>query len=550
MDLWVTPSKFRRWLLRQEKVSPSSADTYAEDVSRFLRFVEERRLAAVGIEEQLTAYFNDGKLKPSYARRIRAALRFYFSIPKIDFGVRQAAIAWLDTNVTHFSASSKEIDVGNVEQLIRAAAERSRDVHKVRNVALIAFLYATGLELEEALSTTIFHLIGNRGDYSHSIEDHVSALFRYSEKSEQEFTVPLHPDASFALQHWLLEQLKFPGLRAWDRHTAVWTNVVLNPESKQLGTSMSTKSVLRLFETLSAHLNFDPPVTPNDIRNLTMRQLGPGLVTTLLVGDPLLESSMKKEGHDQYKVMQDALTKIKPLKDLKAILHRSRWQPERPSEVTFEHAKALLEGALRERGILEAAEGASFIGFLLGTGLYYEEAAYLFKESVHLNSSIPYFVLNRRFEPATAPLSPLAQVALTTWFSVVGSGPKTETVSLPREGTPLWRFQANTDLGVSPDARAWSLLHRLSKRGNLTFTMNADDFRKLFRDAVAPGLYTDVVKARDLGRPWREVEEPTGSASEIDRRTSVLHEMQAELVSSGILNEFTIWYKNKLSERF
>ncbi len=549
MDLKVTPSDFRRWLLSKEKVSRSSADTYVDDVSRFLRFLEHQRLETVDIEKQLTIYFNDEKLKQSYSRRIRAALRFYFSHPEVDFAAKQAATAWLETNVTQFSSSSKEIDVSHVEQLIRAAAERSSEIHKVRNIALIAFLYATGLRLEEVLNLMMAHLKGSRGAYFHSIEDHVSALSRWSEKNETEFAVPLHPDAKTALRYWLLERLKFPGLRGWSEFEHVWTNVVLEPKSKQLATRMSVKNVLRLFETLSAHADLKPPVTPNDVRRLTMRQLEPGLTTIVLVASPPKDNliSLPLEVHDRF---VEAGKKIRPLKGLEATLRQSRWQPERPPRVTFEHAKALVEGALSERGVLEAAQGAAFVGFLLGTGLYYEEAAYLFKESIHLDSAVPYFILNYRSKPVIAPLSPLAQVALLTWLSVVGSDLKNQTVSFPQKGTPLWRFQT-TNQRTRLNAQAWSLLNRLSKRGNLTFTMNADDFRKLFRDAVAPGLYTNVVvNAHDLGGPWRGVEEFTTSSNEQQQQTSVLHEMQEEVMASDVLNEFTIWYKRRLSEKF
>lgn len=537
---------FKGWLIETKKVSRSTAKTYAADVSKFERFLEGKEADASNISDLLEHYFESQDLALNYANRIRSALLQFFSYPKVDAEMQRAGAAWLKTNIALFNGPSENLDVSHVAQLVRAAAETSRDIHRVRNAALVAYLYATGLHVEEVLNET-------PGFFPHQLSGQFS-----DEESHVHFTEeprPLHPNAKTALYYWIEERERLPGLNQRGAQSHLWTNVVLDPTSKRLGSQMSVKSVARLFENLSRHVGFDPPVTANDLREFFLRQAGPGTTTSLLTeaSNETACWTAKYEGEEVRADIQSVFDRVKPIPQLENILEESRWQQQaRPHQLTFEHAKALIRGALRERGLFKSVRGVAFVGFLLGTGYYLTEATALKHKQLRLSNDISFVVLDHRKEPTAVPLSDLALAALRAWLSVAPAAPfaKSKNEGETENAGLVWWFDPKGR--GDKDAHAWTLLDRLSKKGGLDFTVTAYDLRALFERSVSVGTYTNRVLETDNHAFFSDhVQDIDADRVAVDAQAyESLRVMREELAGSKELKEFTAWYQTVLKTEF
>ena len=525
---------FRRWLVSSEKATTRTAKAYVSDVKAFLATTSGEVLDRQLLEAALDRFFAVENLSASTLRRMRAALRHYFSYPGVDEGVRRVGLAWLDTLIDVKSRDRRFIEVSHIERLLEAVAESSKDIHKVRNISLIAFMYATGFTLKKAVSLTWVFIVDYDGNAEQSFEE------IYVGPSD---TIPLHQDAQRALSHWLREQQRLPGLAKRSELENVWCNVSLNPSSDFNGSSMSEITITKLLVSLSKAIGLATPVSAADIRDLTLRQLGPGLETYALVNQDVQRDAVGTP--DFYRAMETRLERIQPLQNLERLLSDSHYQASlRPPVFTLDHAKLLVKGALRERGTVEAARAVSLVGFLIGTGLSLEKALAVRRSQVQGSGDFgPHLLL---YDYRHILLSALAQAALSLWFQWAGDGPY-QGESLIKGEVPIWWFKSSSNSNV---VAAWHVLDHASSLGGLGFTATAPDLKQLFQSMLGSSEAQATWQEPPLEADYDDSNRPQSSSNLRQESSQQLLELSVALRKSAALNTFTAWYKNKVEEKF
>ena len=325
------PPKFWRWLIESEAVSRASATTYSGDVRRLAKFGELADYQ--DLQSLLSAYFEQG-FKLTYARRIRSALRLYYLQPDVDVDEQQTVLGWLETNAKLFSKSERMLTVEDVERLIDAAATYSIATLKTRNVALIVFLYATGLRPENTVDVHINDFLDENRTLLKRSSD-VNLMIE-SNASGSLYRVPVHPYTFLACVSWMVESSKLPTpeLRGRFEMSPLWFTVAL--DGKRPSKQMSKRSIVRMLEVASKKAAISPPATPKDFHNLFLRQVGPGRATDLLTGNATNPPTLYSRRRDEsWEAMRQTLVKVRRLRNLNKVLEKSRWQPQKPKNFTF-----------------------------------------------------------------------------------------------------------------------------------------------------------------------------------------------------------------------
>ena len=525
---------FRRWLVSSEKATTRTAKAYIGDVKAFLATTSGEVPDRHTLEAALDHFFADENLSASTLRRMRAALRHYFSYPEVEKGVQRVGLAWLDTFVDVKSRDRRLIEVSHIERLLEAAAESSKDIYKVRNIGLIAFMYATGFTLKETVSLMVTLVVDYDGDAEPSFEEIYVDSFK---------TNPLHQDAQRALSHWFREQQRLPGLAKRSEVANVWCNVSLNPSSGFNGSSMSEITVTKLLASLSTSIGLTPPVSAADIRDLTLRQLGPSLETYALVNRDVQPDAVGTP--DFHRAMETRLERIQPLENLERLLSDSHYQASlRPPVFTLDHAKLLVKGALRERGTVEAARAVSLVGFLIGTGLSLGGVLAIKRSQVRSGDDFsPYLLLNRTEH---IPLSALAQAALSLWFQWAGDGPY-QGERLVKGETPIWWFKSPSN---SDAVAAWHVLDHASSLGGLGFTATAADLMELFQSMVKPIKDQATRRKPPLQNNHDDSNRLQFGSNSGQESSQQLYKASVELRKSDALSTFTVWFRSEAEAKF
>lgn len=196
-------ASFGHYLSVEESRSPGTVRGYLADVRQLRAFLdgegqpEEKRDRPW---EQVTAadlraFLADARPSPHRVHRLLASwLKFWTYLREIE-GLTLLTLPPANLKRPKLPRRlPKYLEVSDISRLLKAAYEDVNPERGLRNWALLAFLYGSGLRLGEALALT-FDQIGDRD----GLPERVTVIG----KGDRERVVPLSPTAQRALLHWL-----------------------------------------------------------------------------------------------------------------------------------------------------------------------------------------------------------------------------------------------------------------------------------------------------------------------------------------------------------
>lgn len=192
-------ARFRRYLEMEEGRSPRTAKEYLMDAGLFARWFRERhgrppRFEEVG-SQHIRAFLASREVSPHRVGRVLASLRKLF---RYLSEVEGLPILKDPTEGVKRPRLPKRLPVyltpPEVARLLQAAYQNRSPRVALRDWALLAFLYGTGLRLSEALALTYADL---------TYQDGIPHAIRVQGKGGKERVVVLSPTAQRALHQWL-----------------------------------------------------------------------------------------------------------------------------------------------------------------------------------------------------------------------------------------------------------------------------------------------------------------------------------------------------------
>ena len=188
-----------RYLDLEEGRSPRTVQEYVRDVRLFLRWFEDRHGRPPMWEEvgsqHVRAFLADRATSPARTVRLLAALRkFYRYLVEVE----GLPVLKDPTEGVKRPRMKRKLPVylqpREVARLLEAAYKNRSVRQGLRDWALLAFLYGTGLRLAEALALTYQDI---------TYQDGVPHAIRVQGKGGKERVVVLSPTAQRALYQWL-----------------------------------------------------------------------------------------------------------------------------------------------------------------------------------------------------------------------------------------------------------------------------------------------------------------------------------------------------------
>lgn len=251
--------RFRRWLdaeVRGGGAPPTWLELTEREIRTYLAHLATDRVVERPDGSRVTL----APITPKTTHRIISSLRRWFDylidVEKLPIHLNPARrIRKPKLPKRHPPALTPE----QVASLIATAHERSRSSERIRNWALVTFLYYTGLRVSELCNMRL-------GDIEY--ENGWPARLRVVGKGDKERTVVLSPDpgigageAARALSVWLQNRANLvsgsPGLAS----DHVW----LVPVGSRSGRPISTSGVRAVFRTLSRTVA--APIHPHTLRH-------------------------------------------------------------------------------------------------------------------------------------------------------------------------------------------------------------------------------------------------------------------------------------------
>ena len=183
---------FLNYVQVERGLSPNTLAAYRQDLAKFARFCQQRRLAPARAERQqivdfLGSLYQQGLDSRSVAR-IVVTLRNFFRFLRQERVIRREPTEHLEAPRT-WKRLPKFLSLAEVERLL--AAPESRSARGLRDRAMLEVLYATGLRVSELVNLRVSDLQLDAG------------YLRCLGKGSKERVVPLGKQSLSALDAYL-----------------------------------------------------------------------------------------------------------------------------------------------------------------------------------------------------------------------------------------------------------------------------------------------------------------------------------------------------------
>ena len=211
---------FTQWLTTERGRAPRTAVEYIADVRQFRTHLDAMTVPALEWTDvkarDIRGFLVTLKdASPHRVGRVVSSLRTWFTYLTAVERITPTNPA-LEINKPKLPQRlPKAIEARGVAAMLEAALMHSRGNEKLRNWALIAFLYGTGLRIDEALSMSM------EAGKSIIQRDGEPVAVRVIGKGNKERIVPLTPTASRALIQWLKHRKRHGSVQ----NHAVWVNI-------------------------------------------------------------------------------------------------------------------------------------------------------------------------------------------------------------------------------------------------------------------------------------------------------------------------------------
>ena len=238
-----------RYLHLEEGLSPRTAAAYRLDAALFLGYLE-----AQGVDwlragpREVRAFLQARGARPRRAGRLLAAIaRFYRYLAEVE------GLAVQDpTEGVKRPKLPRRLPVyltpPEVRALLEAARAQDPPERALRDWALLAFLYGTGLRVSEALGLELGGVLEVEGR---------PAAVRVLGKGAKERIVPLSPTARGALEAWLARRRLVGGRRVW-----------VHLEGRRRGAPINVRTVQLALKRAAERAGVDPArATPHKLRH-------------------------------------------------------------------------------------------------------------------------------------------------------------------------------------------------------------------------------------------------------------------------------------------
>ena len=268
---------FLSFLTVEKGYSRNTIDAYRNDLSQFVRFLEEETVSSwdAVTKDRLTAFIlemKDREYSSSTVARKVAAVRAFLHFLVSEGVVREDPSANLDSpSVT--KRLPRPISLDEIEALLAAPGEEDNP-RAVRDRALLEMLYATGMRVTEVVSLQVEDV------------NLASAAVRCFGKGSKERIIPIYPKAVEALESYL-EQGRMLLLK--------------NPDEKALfvnhrGQRLTRQGLWLIIKRYVKQIGINELVTPHTLRH--------SFATHMLNGGADLRNVQKLLGHANISTTQ------------------------------------------------------------------------------------------------------------------------------------------------------------------------------------------------------------------------------------------------------
>ena len=244
--------RFHYFLEKEKGRSANTVSAYMIDIRLFREFLDTTQNPPTWIEitdNHIRDFMiHKDKISPTRRHRIISSLKAWFSflITVQRFSMTDPTLGIQKPKIPE--RLPRYLESHELARLLDAAWKHSRQTERLRNWALCAVLYGTGLRISENLSLTLE--VGKSLRY----QDGEVVAVQVIGKGNKERVVPLSTTAQRALTQWLTFRKKYgaPGT------AAVWVNTSGRSAGKPLSVRAADKIIRKAARdaglgTLSAH---------------------------------------------------------------------------------------------------------------------------------------------------------------------------------------------------------------------------------------------------------------------------------------------------------
>lgn len=264
---------FLNHCLVEKGLSKNTVNAYRRDLSSFLEFLYESKVALDGVDAGFVSKFVAdlrvrGLSESSIARKV-VALRSWYTFMEKDSGIKNLVKDYLPPKIP--KRLPKALTIDEVSRLINSCDD---SIIGIRNRAILEVLYATGARVSEIVSLNV-------GDISKSEEAVVTV--KVKGKGGKERLVPLGSYAQIALDQYLVRAR--PVLLKKKTVSALFIN-------ESLGTRLSRQSGWQVVKDSADRANLGSAVSPHSLRHSFATHLLDGGADIRVVQELLGHSSV------------------------------------------------------------------------------------------------------------------------------------------------------------------------------------------------------------------------------------------------------------------
>ncbi|MBZ9752161.1 tyrosine-type recombinase/integrase [Deinococcus sp. HMF7620] len=200
LSLFDALPAFEGYLLHEEALSPATVRQYRADTEKLANWLLTEYEHLTGWEQigarELRVYMQQGRPAPARARRLVSSWKkLWRYLEDVEKLAMQRGPAELKSPKLP-SKLPQPLSQEELSRLLNAARENANDDKGLRDWAILAFLYGTGLRISEALNLKL-------SDVEHQGGDPLPTAVRVVAKGNEERLIPLSATAQRALYQWL-----------------------------------------------------------------------------------------------------------------------------------------------------------------------------------------------------------------------------------------------------------------------------------------------------------------------------------------------------------
>ncbi len=237
---------FSLYLIDTKKCSVSTHHSYLHDVTKFLQYCTDHRLAARDVDSSFVydylAYLQGQAISDATAMRVLAALRCYYSFLQKYGEVSENPIK--DIRLSH-KARRKMPEILTQKEISMLLAQPDGDDFKsCRDRAMLELMYATGIKVSELIDLTL-------SDVNLS----VGIIHLHSAKHER--IIPVYDKALHSLEYYI--KTVRPAVIFDSSESRLFTNMSGQPLSRQ--------GFWKIVKSYAKRVNITKDITPLSFRH-------------------------------------------------------------------------------------------------------------------------------------------------------------------------------------------------------------------------------------------------------------------------------------------